>query len=192
MNTLDREKAVARDRAKIVRKAAAEDIGAADSLVEHARALHELADGGVVAGYAPKGTELDPRPLMLALIGLGCTLALPVMTGPDRAMIFRAWSPSDSLHAGAFGIQEPQPSATEVRPALILTPMLAFDDQGWRLGYGGGYYDRTLEALGDTPPVTVVGVAYAAQRMDAVPHSDQDRPLQWVLTETGLSKLRHT
>ncbi len=190
--TLDLEKAEARQRAKAIRKALGDDYssrGASLQLVQWAATLHDLAKGEAVAGYFPKGSEMDVRPLLGQLRQLGCDIALPVMTGPDRPMVFRLWHTQDDLRPGPFGIQEPGSDAPIVRPSLVLAPLLAFDRQGWRLGYGGGYYDRTLETLSGMPKVIVVGAGYAAQEIGHVPHASHDHPLDYVVTETELIKL---
>jgi 5-formyltetrahydrofolate cyclo-ligase len=190
--TLDQEKIEARLKAKAVRKALGDDFtsrGAALQLIQWAKDLNEMAAGGVIAGYYPKGSEIDIRPLLDALRGLGSSIALPVMTGPERPMIFRLWTSDQDLQAGPFGIREPGPEAPTVRPSLVLTPMLAFDRQGMRLGYGGGYYDRTLESLMGETQVLVAGVAYAAQEVAHVPHDTHDHALNVVVTETEMIRL---
>jgi len=190
--TLDQQKIEARLKAKAVRKSIGDDYSsrsAAVQLVQWAEPLCALIGTGVVAGYFPKGSEMDIRPLLDRLRQLGCSVALPVMVGPERPMEFRLWNVGEDLKAGPFGILEPGPSSPVVRPTVVLAPMLAFDRKGRRLGYGGGYYDRTLESLGGTSHVTVVGIAYAAQEIDHVPHDSHDHPLDYVATETELLKL---
>ena len=188
----DRQKIEARLRAKHIRKALAEDpslTGAASAMARFAEDLSALAGGGAIAGYFPKGSELDVRPLMERLRALGHEIALPVMQGPDNPMAFRVWKTGDGLQAGPFGIQEPGPDSLLVRPVLVLAPMLAFDRMGWRLGYGGGYYDRTLDRLKGAPRVVVAGIAYAGQEIQAVPHDTHDQKLDCVVTETELIRL---
>lgn len=139
----------------------------------------------VVAGYRPVRDEIDPTPLLETFYCEQARLALPCMTSSDQGLVFRTWSPGEPLIKAAFGVEEPEASNPEVRPALVLTPMLAFDSAGRRLGYGAGYYDRTLEALRAQGPVTVVGLAYEAQRLPSVPTDGHDQPLDWVVTEAG-------
>jgi len=191
-STVDQEKIEARHKAKMVRKALGDDFtarGAALRLTQWAEELHAMAGGGAVAGYYPKGSEIDILPLMDRLRRLGNPIALPVMTGPERPMEFRLWLPERDLHSGPFGIKEPGSDADVVRPSLVLAPMLAFDRQGRRLGYGGGYYDRTLDSLIGEPQVLVVGVAYAAQEIAHVPHEAHDHVMSIVITETELIRL---
>lgn len=144
----------------------------------------------IVAGYWPFGTELDVRPLLHRLAERGVGLALPVTREADLPLEFRRWTPGDGLVQGAYGISHPQSLAPVVTPSMLLVPLLAFDAQGWRLGYGAGYYDRTLKALrglGVTRagglPVLAIGVAYAAQQTDAVPHHGGDERLDGIVTE---------
>ncbi|AWJ84938.1 5-formyltetrahydrofolate cyclo-ligase [Azospirillum sp. TSH58] len=164
---------------------------AADSLRD--RFLEELVRPGLVpdgpiAGYWPLGSELDVRPLLLHLRTGGRSIALPVSGPRGQALTFRDWDPVLPLAAGRYGIHEPAADRPEVVPAVLLVPMLAFDRSGHRLGYGAGYYDRTLDALraARSPsdgPVLAVGMAFAAQEMDAVPCGAHDERLDWILTE---------
>jgi 5-formyltetrahydrofolate cyclo-ligase len=150
-----------------------------------------LEAGKVVAGYWPIVTEIDPRPLMARLEERGLTCALPVIVSDDQPLIFRAWSPRDgAVQAGPRGTFEPEPSAEQVEPDVILAPVLGFDRAGRRLGQGGGYYDRTLAALRARKPVNVIGVAYGLQEIDAVPEEETDARIDWFLTERELTQVR--
>ena len=140
----------------------------------------------IVAGYWPIGDELDVRPLLAALSQSGGVTALPVVIEPRRPLEFRAWAPGQPLEAGAHGTWHPCADAAPVVPDCLLVPLLAFDDDGHRLGYGGGYYDRTIQALRAHGRLVAVGVAYAAQRLAEVPHDDNDQMLDLVLTEMGV------
>ncbi|MDQ2105783.1 5-formyltetrahydrofolate cyclo-ligase [Azospirillum isscasi] len=142
-----------------------------------------LIPDGPVAGYWPLGSELDARPLLLHLKAAGRPVALPVSGPRGQALTFRDWDPAQPLAAGRYGIHEPGADRPEAVPAVLLVPMLAFDRSGHRLGYGAGYYDRTLDALRAVRPVLAVGVAFAAQEMDAVPCGAHDERLDWILTE---------
>lgn len=137
----------------------------------------------IVAGYRAIRDEIDPAPLLETFYCDQVRIALPCVTGPDRPLVFRSWSPGDLLVTGAFGVEEPKPLQPEVRPALVLVPLLAFDLSGRRLGYGAGFYDRTLERQCQAGPVTTVGLAYEAQRMAHVPTGNHDRKLDWIVTE---------
>ena len=128
---------------------------------------------------------MDSRPLSDELHKLGWKLALPWCEGPDLPVVFRAWTPGDDMAPAVWGIAEPLPTRAAIAPDIVLVPLLAFDPAGYRLGYGGGFYDRSLEELRAAKPVVAVGIAYDEQRRDAVPHLDYDQPLDWVLTPSG-------
>lgn len=147
-----------------------------------------MVPGAVVAGYAAFRDEADPGALMQALADRGHSLALPVMQGKERPLVFRRWQAGDALVIHPYGMAEPAPQAEPVLPDVLLVPLLAFDGFGYRLGYGGGFYDRTLAALRATRSVTAIGIAYAGQQLDAVPHDDLDQRLDAVLTEKGLTR----
>ena len=174
---------------------------AAERLVEHAGAmLHVLfgATGDFTPGarertytaalYGAQGSEMDAAPLARALMVHGLELALPVVIQRDAPLVFRRWRPGDPLELDQAGCPAPLDLAGEVTPDLIMVPLLAFDASGGRLGQGGGYYDRTLEALraeGRIPRIAAVGLAYAAQELDNLPMDAHDQPLDGVLTEAG-------
>jgi 5-formyltetrahydrofolate cyclo-ligase len=146
----------------------------------------------VVAGYRPFREELDPTPLLEHLAAQGAALCLPVTPGrgEDGPLRFRRWRPGEALVCGAWGVEEPGPEAPEVRPDVILVPLLAFDARGGRLGWGQGHFDRTLRSLRAKGRVLAIGIAYAAQQMDALPIEPHDEPLDGVLTETGYMSVR--
>jgi len=133
---------------------------------------------GVVAGYWPIDHEIDPRPLMNVLAGLGHDLALPAIEG--SAIRFRRWNPDLVLEVGPLGTRQPPAAAPVVIPSVVLVPLLAFDRAGRRLGFGKGYYDR---ALAGDPPRLIVGIAFAAQEVPRVPSEDHDVRLDWIMTE---------
>jgi 5-formyltetrahydrofolate cyclo-ligase len=139
----------------------------------------------VVSGFMPFADEIDVMPLMARLAGENWCTALPVVVGRDRPLVFRAWAPGEPTVAGAWSIPVPPDSAPEVEPDVLLVPMLAFDGAGYRLGYGGGFYDRSLAALRAVRPVVAVGVAFAGQELAQVPRGPHDEPLDWILTENG-------
>ncbi|MGV8929469.1 MAG: 5-formyltetrahydrofolate cyclo-ligase [Brevundimonas sp.] len=155
------------------------DAAAGDRAADQAGAL---PPGRIVAVYRAIGSELDVEALSHALIRAGRELCLPVVIERQAPMLFRRWSPGDPLELDEAGVPAPFPLAGVVDPDLILTPLLAFDDRGGRLGQGGGYYDRTFAAR---PEVTRVGFAYAGQAVEDLPVEPHDIPLHGVLTETG-------
>lgn len=135
----------------------------------------------VVAGFWPLVGEIDIRPLLLALLGRGHCVALPETPPRGRPLGFRRWRPGTAMIQERFGTL--RPAGAVVVPDLLLVPLLAFDAGCNRLGYGGGYYDRTIAAL---PGVRTIGCAYAVQQVDAVPVLPHDAPLDAVATESGV------
>ncbi len=137
--------------------------------------------GSVIAGFWPLAGEIDIRPLLLALAGRGHPVVLPVTPARRNPLSFQRWRPGDMLIRERFGTV--RPTGEPMAPDLLLVPLLAFDGEGRRLGYGGGFYDRTLAGL---PGRTAIGCAFAAQRVDCVAADVHDVPLQAVATERGL------
>ncbi len=152
---------------------------------DHFLAANFHRGAGVVAGYRPIRSEIDPTPLMLALHAAGHRLAVPVIEGAGKPLRFREWHPEAAMTEGPFGVPVPLTGCWR-EPDLLIVPLLAFDRAGWRLGYGGGFYDRTLAALRLRRPVLAVGFAYAAQEVAAVPHGESDQPLDAIVTEVGV------
>jgi 5-formyltetrahydrofolate cyclo-ligase len=163
-----------------------------DQRAAAAQTLARLADrvavrpGEVVAGFVPIRSEIDPRPLMLRLGAHGARLALPVIGARDAPLTFRAWTMGAPLVAGPLAIQQPTEAAPELEPDIVLVPLAAFDRLGHRIGYGGGYYDRTVGALRMRRRLRALGVAFAMQQVETVPASHHDALLDAVLTEAGV------
>ncbi|MEO0999053.1 MAG: 5-formyltetrahydrofolate cyclo-ligase [Pseudomonadota bacterium] len=179
------EKIAARADAFARRKAARAALGAApDAATEALLSLLRRTGARRIAGYLPIRTEIDPRPAMASLLAEGATLAVPMVEGPARPLAFRRWTPDAPLVEGAFGVMIPE--ATEpVVPEALIVPLAAFDAAGYRLGYGGGFYDRTLAVLRPAGPVAAIGFAYAAQGVLALPRETTDAPLDALATEAG-------
>jgi 5-formyltetrahydrofolate cyclo-ligase len=154
---------------------------AARAIARRALELPELRDVRPVGGYWPIRSEVDPRPLMRALIRRGQDVALSQILHPHLS--WRLWRPGDVLIKGGFGVREPGPDAPECFPVALLVPLAAFDRRGHRLGYGKGHFDRAIAALSQKHPVLTVGLAYAAQEVDDVPAEPHDRGLDFVVTE---------
>lgn len=188
MIPLSEAKSAARQRALDARaRAHAGGAGAARRAAGHA--LRELGAAGVTSGivsaYLPIRSEMDPLPLMLALSGLGTGLALPVILGRGRPLAFRAWTLGAALEAGPFGTSIPRDGA-EVEPDALIVPMLAFDARCHRLGYGGGFYDRTIAGLRTRRHVHALGLAYAGQELPDLPVEPTDVQLDAIVTEAGV------
>ncbi len=182
---LDMQKSRSRIQAKQVR-AKAYDPAAPFELIRHFPAP-DFKDF-VVGGFWPIQSELDLRPLMSALEAMGHKLALPCTPRPGNPLTFRAWSTSDALKKGPHNTREPFADKEELFPDLVFVPLLAFTERGERLGYGGGFYDRTLAKLRARKKVFACGVAYAAQQADHLPVGPHDAPLSGMLTEKEFRK----
>jgi len=160
---------------------AGQDPAAGDGLTRHALRDIIFPPGAVVGGFWPIQDEIDIRPLLLALHQRGHPIGLPVTGRRGETLVFRVWDPGVPLLAGRFGTSHP--SGPEVTPDVLLIPLLAFDRLGNRLGYGGGFYDRTLARL---PQALRIGCAFAAQELDSVPQGPYDQRLHAVVTEAGV------
>ena len=144
-----------------------------------------------VALYWPIRSELDTWPLIEALAARGFPILLPAMTAVRRPLEFRAFAPGDELEKGPFGLSEPSRDRPEDRPEIVLAPLAAFDRRGLRLGYGGGIYDATLQALRGQGPVTAVGLAFALQECEALPREAHDQRLDFIVTERETIECLH-
>ena len=179
-------KTVLRERMKGERRAAAR---ARPDAGKHAASAFlnaiERPQGTIISAYYPIKGELDTEPLVSALIEEGTRVAMPVVVKKKAPLIFRAYMPGEELVPGPYGEMTPTENAPEAIPDIIIVPLLAFTRDGGRLGYGGGYYDRTLETLRAQGNPIAVGYAYGVQEVDAIPLSPLDQPLDWVVTERG-------
>ena len=156
---------------------------AAAGLLESFRRERPIETPAIVSGFWPMAEELDIRPLMIELHNQGCQLALPMVVAKRQPLVFRAWRPGDPLEAGVFGTLHPSPKREVVEPDALIVPLLACDEEGWRLGYGGGFYDRTLDDLRKRRQVTAIGVGFDLQLVPEVPHGADDQRLDWLLTD---------
>jgi len=149
-----------------------------------------IVPGRIVSGFSALKSEINPVPLMRRLADQGAQLALPVVAGKGRPLIMRAWSFGEPLDSGVWGIREPKADAPEVAPDILIVPLLAFDRDGNRIGYGAGYYDMTIAKLRAMKPTVAIGIAYAAQEIAEVPVTPRDARLDLVLTEHEIIDLR--
>ena len=186
MTTLSDIKTAARKEAKARRKLAREaQPHAATQAMAHFLDHTPITPTDIVSGYRPIFSELDPSPLMNALHERGIALCVPVIDGEGLPLSFRRWTPDAVMVTGAFGAEIPEHGET-VEPTLLIAPLLAFDRHPYRLGYGGGFYDRTLERLRALRPTRAIGYAYAEQEMNAVPIEPTDQLLDAVATPQGM------
>ena len=157
----------------------------AHAIARHAHGL-PIPKGAIVGGYHALPDEADPHLLFERLVETGFHVAFPRVAAKDQPLDFHRVPDDGVLAPGAFGIHEPLPTWPRIMPAILLVPLLAFDASGHRLGYGGGFYDRTLEKL-DIP---AIGIAYAGQEVASLPAEAHDRRLDMILTEQGLRQFR--
>lgn len=150
-----------------------------------------LEPGIAVAAYWPVGDEADVGPLLSHLHELGALCLLPVVEAAGEPLIFRRWGPGQPLEGGPLRTRQPAATAEQGIPALLLVPLLAFDRHGYRLGQGGGYYDRTLPLLRDRGRVEAIGIGYSCQEVETVPHGPTDARLDWVVTEETAFRTAH-
>lgn len=189
-SAITREKAALRARMRAWRDGlrGPAKVRAAEAIAERGATLVLELRGSAqaaVSGFASLPEELNVWPLLRRLHGAGVPLALPLVEGKRKPLVFRAWTPGDAMDRGVWGIPQPKADRPVLEPDLLLVPLLAFDRTGRRLGYGGGFYDRTLAGLRARKPIVAVGLAYDEQRIDAVPHLDYDQRVDWVLTPSG-------
>lgn len=136
-----------------------------------------------IAGYWPIGNEIDCRPALEEMAAIGHDIVLPVVAGQGQVLLFRQWKPGETLESGPFGTSHPGRRALVRTPDLLLLPLVAFDQVGHRLGYGAGYYDRTLWALRRDGGVLAVGVGYDEQEIEHIPADDHDEIMDAVVTD---------
>ena len=146
-------------------------------------------DGAVVSGFLPIGSEVDVRPTLALALQSNFEICLPCVVEKDNPLVFRKWREGDNLIAEDFGTKAPHPNAEELLPNVIITPLLAFDERGYRLGYGGGFYDRTIAKFNEmNHEFITIGVALDMQKIDEVPIGTYDEPLNYVITEKQIYK----
>jgi len=180
------QKVAARKVASAARKQAAADVGRdAASVAIADNFLNAISLQGIaaVSGFLPIGSEIDTRPLLRNVLEQGVDICLPAVIARDHPLEFRQWRDGDPLIDEDFGTKAPAATAKVMEPDILIVPLLAFDRAGYRLGYGGGFYDRSLEKLRLTKNVLAVGVAFAGQEAASVPRDENDQPLDWIVTE---------
>jgi 5-formyltetrahydrofolate cyclo-ligase len=154
-----------------------------------AEALDQDLHGITIASYWPIGSELDVRPAMEVLAGKGASILLPVVLQSGSVLMFRLWQPGQALDGGPFGTLHPPASAPTLIPQVILAPLLAFDRRGGRLGYGAGFYDRTLAQLRPARRIAYWGVGFDEQEVPEVPMGASDVWLDGVITDRRIIKV---
>ncbi|MEE2956572.1 MAG: 5-formyltetrahydrofolate cyclo-ligase [Pseudomonadota bacterium] len=198
MTSIDQEKRSLAQHMTVVRNLAHHQAGqkASQSICENFSFARNngltLHQGTIISGYWPILKELDVRILLEGLSSEGMQCVLPVVHKTTKTLMFRKWQPNDSLEKKSFGTFEPKANQPLLVPDVMLVPLLAVDKQGNRLGYGGGYFDRTIFSyrLKEFGSVTAVGMAFETQRIANVPFDDQDARLDWLVTEKGVYRFK--
>lgn len=186
MSDLETRKAEARKAAFERRKAAhADDPGTGAAVLSSVLAGYR---GVPLAGYVPIRSEINPLPAMAEASAHG-RVGVPVIDGKGQPLRFAVWTPSAPMEAGPFGAMVPK-TLDFFEPEILIVPLVAFDARGGRLGYGGGFYDRTLEALRRSRPTLAIGFCYAAQEAEILPLETTDQPLDLIVTETDVREPR--
>ena len=189
LSTIDRKQAL---RAEMKARRAAVSLDerqrSGKAVVPHIGKILDEANPDNIGLYYPVQTEFDSLPLALYIENKGFELSLPVVTDKQAPLVFRPWKTSAVLHKGAFNINEPQDNGLSVCPEMLIIPLLVFDEGGSRLGYGGGFYDRTLEKLRAASGTIGVGLAYDFQEVHSLPVGPHDQLLDFILTPSGLRK----
>jgi 5-formyltetrahydrofolate cyclo-ligase len=187
-----KEELRAEAKAKRARIAPTDAAAAATAVRDRVLAANLVPERATVSGFWPIGEEFDPRPLMEALAAMGHRLCLPVVVGRGRPLAFRAWAPGDPLERAGFGLSVPRWDAPPAIPRFLIVPLLAFDRRGYRLGYGAGYYDRTIgELKAHVPRLFALGVGFALQEVPEVPTLAHDQRLDAIATEAYLIETGH-
>ncbi len=157
------------------------------------RLIRELSPHGerlVTSFYSAIGSEPDPMALALALHAADVPLVLPVDWSHGSELVYRRWVPGDRLASGPLGIVEPLPDAPELDPDILFVPLVAFDRRGHRIGYGAGNLDRTLGTLRARRTIRVIGIAYAVQEEPFIPSEPHDEPVDLVVTDRDILRIR--
>ncbi len=187
---LDRAKKQLRARI-LKRRRAAHAVWRTRGVLRNAMALRDDWHGCRIAIFAGFGTEVDPDWLVRTLTRRGAIVGLPVVVAPQTPLVFRRFGPGIRFEVSAFGIREPGPRVLTMRPDIVLMPLVGIDRRGKRLGYGGGFYDRTIQAWrnrGHRP--LLVGMAYETQYVPEVPTGSHDQVLDMLVTETAIRRFR--
>lgn len=167
-------------------------VQASESTARHFADHPILAFSASFSGYIAMRGELDILPVFSLMERYNKKTALPRMEPTSQRLNFHSWQLRDPLHLSTHGAREPSPDAAALVPEIVLVPLIAFDADGFRLGYGGGWYDRTIEHFRNQQEKTLfIGVAYSGQEVDRLPIEAHDQPLDGILTERGVSMFTH-
>lgn len=186
---IEAQKRSLREQALLRRQSLTEEERLRASFRVAKRLLEEslIPEGSIVAGYWPVRGELDIIPAMKELMKWGHRVCLPQIVEKGQPLMFREWREEMPMIEGALGIAVPDPAVADIRvPDVLLVPLVGFDAGGHRLGYGGGYYDRTIAQLRRANVVQSIGIGFEIQKCEALPTGAHDRKMDVILTENGV------
>jgi 5-formyltetrahydrofolate cyclo-ligase len=168
-------------RAQFAAEAGAE---ASRAATDRALAILQPSPGDAIAAFLSLPGEIDTAPVIAAIAAAGGDVLLPRMVARGAPLAFHRWHPGQPLETASMGVRQPLPDSPRTDPSRLVVPLLAFDRRGYRLGYGGGFYDRTLARLRASGRVLAVGFAFDVQELPEVPHGRYDEALDVIVTET--------
>ncbi len=188
--SIDTKKQQLREQARMTRSNITQSISTTEDKAFR-KNIHQLLDSisnwSVISGYLAIGDEIDPEPILEEVLGFEKTSVLPVVIANKQPLIFRSWRPGQALERGPLNTRHPLVEAEQIDPDVLLVPLLAFDRRGFRLGWGGGFYDRTIaELVAQGRSITTIGIAYSGQEIDFVPQDAYDQRVDYVVTERGV------
>lgn len=186
--SIDEQKQAFRQQAKAVRLAAYHQTPTAGEQIAQRLLAIAKPEQATISAFWPLAEELDTLPLLHALHGQGHQMLLPVMLGAGKPLEFATWQPGDELKQAAFKTLEPSDEKARLAPDIMLCPLLAFDRRGYRMGYGGGFYDRSIAQLQEQGNLVTIGIAFAAQEVEEIPIGEYDMPLDMIVTEQEVIK----
>tara|TARA_B100000073_G_scaffold347844_1_gene363602 strand:+ start:3192 stop:3770 length:579 start_codon:yes stop_codon:yes gene_type:complete len=155
----------------------------------HIKLIVENIKPCVIGSYLPFRNEFSTNLLNDELTRLGFKLSLPCVNENNSSMIFRSYNSNKDLVSNTYGIMEPSEESDEVMPSIIIVPLVAFSLTGYRLGYGGGYYDRYIAKNLENKDFVTIGLGFSFQLYDELPYEKHDQKLDWILTEKYLYKV---
>lgn len=188
--TIDAQKKAFRQQAKAARLEAYHAQSHAGEMIAKQLVAMAKPNGSAISAFWPLAEELDTLPLLHALHQQGHQMLLPVMLGAGQPLQFACWQPGDELVEAAFKTLEPSKDKARMQPDIMLCPLLAFDRRGYRMGYGGGFYDRSIAQISQHKQVLTIGLAFAAQEVSQVPTGEFDVPLDMIVTEEEIIHIK--
>ena len=187
--SIDEQKKRFRTEAKVARLQAFHQAPNAGEQIAQQLLNLALPAAANISAFWPLAEELDTLPLLHSMHQQGHQMLLPVMLGAGKPLAFATWAPGDLLKEAAFKTLEPRDDKERMEPNIMLCPLLAFDRRGYRMGYGGGFYDRSIAQLQEQGDLLTIGIAFAAQEVAEIPTGEYDMPLDMIVTEQEMIRI---